>query len=60
MKTVEELYKEKAESRELQEELRKTSLQEEGEIEDDDAKAAVGGIFLRPAPPSPLPQTTVP
>ena len=75
MKTAEELYREIAESKELQKELKNASdemlesflkkhdcdvsvkdfteyakLQEEGEIEDDDVKAIVGGIYLRPAP----------
>ena len=39
METVEEINKDVVDSKELQ---------EEGEIEDDDAKAVVGGIFLRP------------
>ena len=37
--TVEELFEEITDAKELQ---------EEGEIEDDDAKAVVGGIYTRP------------
>ncbi len=72
MKTVEALYKEIAESKELQNELKAASdemlkaflkkhdcdasvedfteyakSQEEGEMEDNDVEAIVGGIFLR-------------
>ncbi len=74
MKTVEALYKEIAESKELQNELKAASdemlkaflkkhdcdasvedfteyakSQEEGELEDNDAEAIVGGIYYRPS-----------
>lgn len=76
MKTVEEFYREIAESKELQEELKAASdemmkaflkkhgceasvkdfaafvrSQDEGEIEDNDVEAIVGGVYYRPKTP---------
>ena len=83
MKTVEEFYKELAESKELQDELKSASDEmlkaflkkhdcdasvkefteyakswEEGELEDNDAEAIVGGIYYR-TPPAPTVQTVI-